>query len=176
MLLSSGAPACRRNSVNGRQCRSRYVIALPSPEFGSVFFSANCASSQRVQLVHHRPAVLLMKPQPLLRRQACARALRHRCHTPGPASPARNGIRRESSPRLPRTVFFHAPDSWPAGSPRPRATSERCATARRTSESADGSSACALLQHVGHVLAGMLAPGEVQRDLAALRRSKRCRW
>ena len=43
-------PASRRNSVSAFQCRSRYVIALPRPEFGSVFRSANCASSQPCSL------------------------------------------------------------------------------------------------------------------------------
>ena len=36
----------RRNVVKAFQCRNRYVIALPKPELGSVFRSANCASSQ----------------------------------------------------------------------------------------------------------------------------------
>src|SRR5580704_5758041 len=45
-LLSSGAPAWRRNNVRGFQCRSRYEIAWPSPEFGSVLRSSSCAFSQ----------------------------------------------------------------------------------------------------------------------------------
>jgi len=45
-LLSSGAPAFRKNKVSACQCRNRYLIALPKPELGSVLRSANCASSQ----------------------------------------------------------------------------------------------------------------------------------
>ena len=46
----TGAPAWRRNNVNGFQCRSRYPIAWPSPELGSVRRSANCASSHACSL------------------------------------------------------------------------------------------------------------------------------
>src|SRR5262249_44634858 len=42
-LLSSGAPGARRNSVSAFQCRSKWVIALPNPEFGSVLCCANCS-------------------------------------------------------------------------------------------------------------------------------------
>ena len=46
----TGAPAWRRNNVNGFQCRSRYPIAWPSPELGSVRRSVNCASSHACSL------------------------------------------------------------------------------------------------------------------------------
>jgi hypothetical protein len=46
-------------------------------------------------------------------------------------------------------------------------TSERCARVRHTSEWA-GRVFDTLLQHVGDVLAGVLAAGEVQRDLPTL--------
>src|SRR5262249_4323695 len=39
-------PFSRRNSVSGCQWFSRYEIALPSPELGSVFASASCPLSQ----------------------------------------------------------------------------------------------------------------------------------
>lgn len=47
-------------------------------------------------------------------------ASRHRGDTLGRASPAHSGIRQESSPLLPRTVFFHERGSSPAESLPPR--------------------------------------------------------
>ena len=44
--VPSITPAWRRNNVKDSQCRSRYMIAWPSPEFGSVLRSSSCASSQ----------------------------------------------------------------------------------------------------------------------------------
>ncbi len=107
----------QKQSSMAVQCRSRYVIALPSPEFGSVFRSANCASSQSMQLLHHRPAVLLMKPQPLLRRQAAltrfgivaVHLAQHLQHV--------TAFARESSAPLPQTAAFRERDSSPAESP-----------------------------------------------------------
>ena len=46
MLLSSGAPATRKNSVSRSQCFSRYEIAPPSDEFGSTSRPSNCRPSQ----------------------------------------------------------------------------------------------------------------------------------
>jgi hypothetical protein len=46
------------------------MIACPSPEFGSVRRSANCASSHPCSWFHHRSAAILMEPEPLIRRQA----------------------------------------------------------------------------------------------------------
>ena len=69
-----------------------------------------------------------------------AHALRHRGDIPDPASPAHSGIRWGSSPPHPRTVGVRAQGSWPAGSPRPWATSAHCAITHRTSGSGSAAS------------------------------------
>ena len=136
---------------------------MPSPEFGSVFCSANCASIQLMQLFHQRPAMLLMEAQPLLRRQSPVPAPAHRSDKRRPASPAHNGILRESSPPPPQTCRL----------PCARQLASRISTPSSFGVLRDsashiwigaGSSACALFQHLGQILARMLPPGEVQRD------------
>lgn len=123
----------KRNVVKGRQCLSRYVIALPSPEFGSVLRSAN-ASPTNDTVAPSAGHCAADETATAAQVSGLAHAPRHRDHILGRASPVHSGIRRESSPPLPRTVFFHGPGSWLAGSPLPLVTSERCAIARHTSE------------------------------------------
>ena len=166
-LLSTGAPASRKNSVSPFQCRSRYLIALPSPEFGSVLRSANCASSHRAaapspgrcaadETATAAPASWLVPAPP------------HRSHTLGPASPARNGIRSgkfcatSTNCRLPWARQLSQQNLHSARQLRhiPRQRITHLNRARK--------SLAHVLQHVGDVLARMLASGEVQRDPPAL--------
>jgi hypothetical protein len=62
-LLSSGAPALRRNNVSGSQRLSRYLIASPRAEFGSTSFSSELTSQPHMEIVHGRLALCLMQAQ-----------------------------------------------------------------------------------------------------------------
>jgi hypothetical protein len=60
-LLSTGAPASRRNAVNPFQWRRKYVIALPRPELGLDEMLCELRFQPFVQRLHHRLAVVLVE-------------------------------------------------------------------------------------------------------------------
>ena len=119
ILLSSGAPASRRNSVSFSQCLQQIGDRLAQARVRLDSSVPRTALQPLVQLLHHRPAVLLVEVQ---RSSATgpARAPAHRSDRPRPAFPARTGTLRESSPSLPQTAAGRGPGSWPAGSLRRR--------------------------------------------------------
>lgn len=49
---------------------------MPNPEFGSTFFSSKLGAEPGVQVVHDRPAVLLVKTEPLVWRHPLLLGLR----------------------------------------------------------------------------------------------------
>ena len=91
-------------------------FAQPRVQLGLLF--VDLRFQPRVQLLHHRSAVLLMEAQSLSRRQLSFTCLRIVVIYPPPRLPAHAGMHQESSARSRRTAFVHAPGSWPVGSPR----------------------------------------------------------
>src|SRR5438105_1596999 len=118
MLLSSGAPSYAKKRRQRTPMSEQVGNRLAEPRVRLRLALGKLRFQPAVQLVHHQTAPFLMKPHTAaLPPSAHLHALQHHGHTPGPASPARSGIRRESSPPLLQTVSDRAPGNWPAESP-----------------------------------------------------------
>jgi len=165
MLLSNGAPACRRNSVKGRQCRSKYVIRLAQSRVRLRLALGELRPPASDGVLHHRAAAFFMKLQALSGFRPRS-ALRRRDHTLAQHS-SNSDIDRESSPLLPLNCLLPWARQFASRISTPSAN---FGTLRESASHIwmGGPAVGPLLQHVGEVLAGMLASGEVQRNLPTL--------
>ena len=150
-------------------------MALPRPELGSTCFSANCASSHCVQLLHHRPAVLLMKlaGAPAGDSWRCARLRIIFIYVAQRLQNIAAWFREV------RGHFHKLPSSMrqTVGQQDLGAVAQfgRIARQRITHLKGRAEIRCAVLEHIAQIFARVLAAGEVQRDPVALVVWTRCR-
>ena len=139
----------------------RWVMALPSPEFGSVLRS-QLRFHPLVQFFHHRRTVFPIEKQPAFRRQI---SLARQCVVMINATQ-----RLECMPTLLRKVLRHFDNLAPGM--RETVCEQhldsgqlRCAARKRIAQlDWRRQFAYTLFQHLGDVLARMFRPGEEQRD------------